>query len=177
MNKEEYISKWLDGSISDEEFSQLKESADFIEYERIVNSLKQFKSDDLNVDEALEELKSRKHRKGKSYQINWVGSSMRIAAAVVILMASYFVFMYTQQIHVETQPAQSAELFLPDSTTVSLNAGSRISYRKFRWNTDRHVNLEGEAYFQVRKGSRFDVKTNKGTVTVLGTKFNVKSTI
>ena len=175
MNKEEYISKWLEDSISEEELKQLKESDEFADYERIVDSLKQFKSDDLNVDEALELLKLRKRRAGNVYRINWVKSSMRLAAAVVILMTSYFVFMYIQVTHVETQPAQSAELFLPDSTSVNLNAGSIISYRKFRWDHDRHVELDGEAYFQVRKGSRFDVITNMGTVTVLGTKFNVRN--
>lgn len=175
MNKEEYISKWLEDSISEEELKQLKESDEFADYERIVDSLKQFKSDDLNVDEALELLKLRKRRAGNVYRINWVKSSMRLAAAVVILMTSYFVFMYIQVTHVETQPAQSAELFLPDSTSVNLNAGSIISYRTFRWDHDRHVELDGEAYFQVRKGSRFDVITNMGTVTVLGTKFNVRN--
>ena len=175
MNKEEYISKWLEDSISEEELKQLKESDEFADYERIVDSLKQFKSDDLNVDEALELLKLRKRRAGNVYRINWVKSSMRLAAAVVILMTSYFVFMYIQVTHVETQPAQSAELFLPDSTSVNLNAGSIISYRKFRWDHDRQVELDGEAYFQVQKGSRFDVITNMGTVTVLGTKFNVRN--
>jgi ferric-dicitrate binding protein FerR (iron transport regulator) len=34
--------------------------------------------------------------------------------------------------------------------------------------------LEGEAFFQVAKGSRFDVETASGIVTVEGTQFNVK---
>ena len=34
--------------------------------------------------------------------------------------------------------------------------------------------MEGEAFFDVAKGAKFDVVTTKGTVSVLGTEFNVK---
>ena len=45
---------------------------------------------------------------------------------------------------------------------------------KKKWKKNRTVNLDGEAYFKVTKGEKFSVKTNSGTITVLGTQFNVK---
>jgi len=55
-----------------------------------------------------------------------------------------------------------------------MNAQSSVRYKPFFWNSDREVLLDGEAYFEVAKGSRFDVVTEAGTTSVLGTRFNVK---
>ena len=38
---------------------------------------------------------------------------------------------------------------------------------------DRMLYLDGEAFFEVKKGSKFSVTTDQGTVSVLGTSFNV----
>jgi ferric-dicitrate binding protein FerR (iron transport regulator) len=54
-----------------------------------------------------------------------------------------------------------------------LNAGSTLSYHPFDWINNRQVFLEGEAFFEVKKGSDFQVETSQGTVEVLGTSFNV----
>ena len=43
------------------------------------------------------------------------------------------------------------------------------------WKESRQLTLDGEAYFKVEKGSTFTVNTNNGSVTVLGTQFNVNS--
>jgi len=61
---------------------------------------------------------------------------------------------------------------LPDGSLVELNAGSRITYS----NTSRTVELQGEAFFQIRKGEGpFVVSTGISKVVVLGTAFNVRS--
>mgnify|MGYP006190948559 CR=1 FL=1 len=64
---------------------------------------------------------------------------------------------------------------LPDNSEVVLNSGSEIQYKKWNWSTERKLNLEGEAFFKVAKGKKFEVATDLGKVTVLGTQFNVKS--
>ena len=46
-------------------------------------------------------------------------------------------------------------------------------FNKNNWKNNRMVNLEGEAFFKVAKGSTFDVETTSGIVRVLGTQFNV----
>jgi ferric-dicitrate binding protein FerR (iron transport regulator) len=56
---------------------------------------------------------------------------------------------------------------------VHLDAVSNLSYSEKNWNNDRSSNLAGQAYFEVNKGSTFKVNTQLGTVSILGTKFNV----
>lgn len=72
-------------------------------------------------------------------------------------------------------PGQRAELVLPDSTKIWLNACSRLVYPVTFMKENRSVVLEGEAYFEVRRNEKvpFVVKTPKTDVKVLGTEFNV----
>lgn len=65
-------------------------------------------------------------------------------------------------------------LTLPDSTVVYLNAESRLTYTD-RYDRERKVRIEGEAYFDVVKGRgtfTVDVGDN-ASIEVLGTSFNV----
>ena len=62
---------------------------------------------------------------------------------------------------------------LPDGSKVVINADSELEYDVASWDQKRIVSLKGEAFFSVEKGSKFTVKTNSGTVQVLGTSFNV----
>ena len=75
-----------------------------------------------------------------------------------------------------TQTSDFRTLQLPDGSTIRLNAGSQIKYKK-DFNTDhRLLTMTGEAYFDVQNGNTpFVIQTNQGQVTVLGTSFNVRS--
>lgn len=68
-------------------------------------------------------------------------------------------------------------LVLPDSSTVWLNEGSRLTYPSVFSPGERVVCLEGEGYFEVVSDSLrpFYVETKSMTVKVLGTRFDVKS--
>lgn len=74
-------------------------------------------------------------------------------------------------------PGQKTQLVLPDGTLVWLNSGSRLSYN-YQYSTyDRVVNLEGEAFFDVKKDTQypFIVKAGEVDVKVHGTAFNVST--
>ena len=73
---------------------------------------------------------------------------------------------------------------LPDRSTVTLNAESKLSYKPVSWFISsishasilsRNVRLEGEAFFEVIPGNRFSVHTGDKRVSVLGTSFNVQA--
>jgi ferric-dicitrate binding protein FerR (iron transport regulator) len=64
---------------------------------------------------------------------------------------------------------------LPDGSQVSLNAGSKLAWNEKKFNKNRLVTLSGEAYFEIEKGGEFIIKTENGTVEILGTKLNVFS--
>ena len=70
-----------------------------------------------------------------------------------------------------------SKVTLPDGSVVNLNSGSILSYPARFDTKSRNVNIQGEAYFNVKKDAMhpFYVKTNGITIRVLGTKFNVKS--
>jgi ferric-dicitrate binding protein FerR (iron transport regulator) len=69
------------------------------------------------------------------------------------------------------------QIVLPDKTVVTLNADSRISYKKNFNNPDREVHLTGEAFFEVTPdpSAPFVVAAGQARVRVVGTDFNVET--
>lgn len=70
---------------------------------------------------------------------------------------------------------QRINITLPDGTGVWLNAGTTIRYPVTFNKAERLVHLDGQAWFDVTKNENapFMVKSPKGTVQALGTKFDV----
>jgi ferric-dicitrate binding protein FerR (iron transport regulator) len=63
---------------------------------------------------------------------------------------------------------------LPDSTKVKLNGNSKLRFTNHLVDGQRYVELEGEAFFDVKKGKQpFIVQTQNQHIRVLGTSFNV----
>ncbi|GGG90055.1 iron dicitrate transporter FecR [Parapedobacter pyrenivorans] len=82
------------------------------------------------------------------------------------------------ELHTMTTPnGGQYRLTLPDGSRVWLNSASSLTYAVNLFERERSVTLSGEAYFEVMSDSRkpFRVITDKQTVTVLGTKFNINS--
>lgn len=90
----------------------------------------------------------------------------------VIFLVGFAAF-YTQDF--ETDRGTHLSINLPDGSSVELNAASKLSFKPYWWRFSRDVAMEGEAYFEVKGGSRFEVTSHYGSVAVLGTSFNVKS--
>lgn len=109
----------------------------------------------------------------KSFQLK---RFFQAAAAIVILLLSiYSVNYYFSNKIVKTQFAEQAEITLPDGTEVTLNAGSKLAWNDKKFTKKRQLTLNGEAYFNVKKGDEFIIKTNLGRVEILGTQLNVFS--
>jgi transmembrane sensor len=95
-----------------------------------------------------------------------------LAAAVIIVVSSLgFMRFYTTTIYA----VNGAHLacILPDNSMIRLNAGSNVSYAPYWWMFERALSLEGEAFFEVEKGSKFVVNSTFGYTEVLGTSFNI----
>ncbi len=97
------------------------------------------------------------------------------AAAVLIFLGLWRIFIYDPASIIKAETGSITHYRLPDGSAVSLNAGSNITFNKNDFNNDRILNLDGEAFFNVEKGSLFTVSTDFGIVKVLGTSFNVHS--
>lgn len=74
-----------------------------------------------------------------------------------------------------TPNGERATLVLPDSSTVYLGPGSKVTYPERFAGETREINLEGEAFFEVKKDPAHAFIIHSGTVRtrVLGTSFRV----
>jgi ferric-dicitrate binding protein FerR (iron transport regulator) len=99
---------------------------------------------------------------------------LAIAASVsLLIVAVYFSIRLFLPNQVQTGIGEYKVVELPDHSKITLNAASSISYNPISWYWNRQVMMEGEAFFEVEKGSDFVVNTSRGTVSVLGTSFNI----
>lgn len=78
---------------------------------------------------------------------------------------------------IETMQGQKTQMTLPDGTKVWLNSDSKLTYAGNFNSSDRIVNLEGEAFFNVTRNEEkeFIVKTSSIDVVVKGTSFDVSA--
>lgn len=98
----------------------------------------------------------------------------RIAVAASIALIATTGLLYVMGSNNFETTSSTAQIELPDGSSVVLNANSTASYNSLAWIFDREVELsKGEAFFEVEEGSTFTVNTPKGTVAVLGTSFDV----
>lgn len=175
MEKEDYIKKWLQGTLDEEEKRIFESTEEYKLLEKLSKSLMFFKAPEYDIHAEYERFRSRSSAKGKVVAMNWLNPLLKIAAVLMVIAGSYFFFLYDSPTVVETLAAEKTEWILPDSSFVALNALSRLSFSEKKWNNKRKVELDGEAFFKVTKGSGFDVETSSGIVRVLGTAFNVKN--
>lgn len=97
-----------------------------------------------------------------------------MAAGIALLAClSTFAAIYTKTIYVPSGTHMA--ITLPDDSRVNLNSGSELSYKPLSWFVTRRVTMEGEAFFNVKKGRKFDVISQGGKTSVLGTSFNIYS--
>lgn len=112
---------------------------------------------------------------------------LRIAASVLFLLATGMSVMFLSQrremqalagrsVTIRSGAAAPSSVVLPDGSEVRLNVNSTLSYRQDFGRTDRRIELAGEGYFIVQRGTegkRFVVQTDCMDITALGTTFNV----
>jgi ferric-dicitrate binding protein FerR (iron transport regulator) len=182
--KELLIHKWLDDELNDAELEAFKELPEYESYTKLSETAKLFKDKSYNVEieygklkSILENRKEEKEEVTKQKPIQWIRTLMQVAAILIIALVVYFAPLYGDTATVKTVASYTTSVELPDNSTVKLNADSSIKYNTRDWDSNREVNLVGEAYFKVEKGSQFDVVTWLGKVSVLGTQFNVKQRV
>jgi transmembrane sensor len=175
MKNEKEILKWLNGDLSSQEIEDLKKSEGFETLEKIAHYASKMETPKVDAEAALDQFKARNKTKKetKVRSLNFKTLYKAAAVIIVLLTSAYFLF-YTTSTLIETQIAQTKTFQLPDDSEVVLNAASKITYNERKWDKKRALTLEGEAYFQVKKGQTFSVNTADGIVKVLGTHFNVK---
>ncbi|GAO41519.1 FecR family protein [Flavihumibacter petaseus] len=100
------------------------------------------------------------------------------AAIAGLLLLSVPFLLSKTRVEVRTDFAETRSVVLPDGSQVTLNANSRLNWKR-DWGkgSQREVWLEGEGFFSVRHtvdNSRFIVHSQDINVEVLGTEFNLQ---
>lgn len=99
---------------------------------------------------------------------------LAIAASLILMLSIGSVLrFYSKTIRVEA--SEQLSYILPDGSEVQLNAQSVLHYNPLWWRISRNLSLDGEAFFQIKKGSTFTVLSKNGRTEVLGTSFNIYS--
>jgi ferric-dicitrate binding protein FerR (iron transport regulator) len=173
MNREELIKKWLDNELSSEELKAFNALDDAQELNKLSNNLKAFKAPEFDYSEAFEGIRYALKTPNAKQSNNWTKQILRVAAIFVISFSVYY-FTTTIDTNISTVVAEKTSIELPDASLITINSLTDISFNEKNWNAKRTLKLNGEAYFKVAKGAKFDVETPSGTVSVLGTQFNVK---
>ena len=175
MEKEYLVKKWLNNELSEAEAEAFKAMDDAKLYEEIIEEAQRFKGDIQAKVASFDELDPLLPAQKKVTALNWTRIVSGLAAILVIGIAMFSLLEKNKMSAFETGYAQNEIITLPDNSIVNLNQLSQLEYNATAWDKERTLDLIGEAYFDVEKGKRFDVKTNQGIISVLGTEFNVLS--
>jgi transmembrane sensor len=170
--KDRFLADWISGKLSDNELSRLVSADDYKAYLQLRNSLGSLRTPDADIDAnfAITKQKLIIGSRNETRRVRPLYYVTATAAVILLFIGLCELFMFSNT--VKTGYGVTDEITLPDHSTVTLNSVSAVSYPSlFRFN--RTLQLDGEAFFEVAKGSKFTVMTPHGDVEVLGTKFTV----
>lgn len=170
-----FLARWMSGELAPEELRAFEESPDYAQFQHITGAMDDLSAPAYNENAALSKIKSRiadsKKPQGKVIPMRSFYRYAAAACAVLAIGIAAF-FLLTDSTFELTADARQ-QVDLPDGSVIQVNEGSTIAYDTELWEQERTVRMDGEAFFDVEKGSTFKVELESGTVTVLGTSFNI----
>ncbi len=176
MDQDQLLYKWLNGQLTEEEKKALEQLPDYDLNRKIIAGARIFKAPDFPVEERFREWQEKRHERGHIRTLWRSTFYYPMAAALILALGLIFIFIgRVNTVTIKTGAFEKKTVLLPDASSVVLNVNSELKYNRLIWKFKRQVDLDGNAFFKVAKGSRFDVETSKGEVSVLGTQFEVKA--
>lgn len=112
-------------------------------------------------------LHSKHKRKRRIIQL-----SVFTSAAAMLLFILWFQF---NNVSIYNSEAPLLAYNLPDGSTVDLNQGATIAYKR-PFSKHRNLRLQGEAFFTIKHDIQhpFEIEVGQAQVKVLGTSFNIR---
>lgn len=176
---EQIFNQWYDSVNDSKGYSDRLTS-----HERKKHKQNVFRSikDDLNINESPPFRPFLMNRPGKGKMFNRVAAIL-VIGTVLSLAGAYLSGVSEQEeiavvmVHKSNPAGQISEITLPDGSTVWLSAASSLKYPEKFSETDRTIELNGEAFFEVIRDTERPFVVNAGPLTtyVLGTTFNIKA--
>jgi transmembrane sensor len=161
------LNEWLKVESNKEEFILLKN-----------DWIKRMEKNTFNSDKAWENVKKGILEAEKVKTRRMVFTYSSIAALLIVGILLFVPTLNSgKEIMIVAEANEIQQVTLHDGSVVHLNAGSKLSYPKKFKAENREVSLSGEAFFNVSKNKQkpFIVRTNRVTIQVLGTSFNVNN--
>jgi len=178
-DQEKLLARWLSGDLSDADRQLLAQENGLDDLRFALDDLEGWKVPELDVKAGLKDLKSRLDQQTAPKQTKQIFFQpwLRVAASIILIAAVAYIFnsmLTSGPTVIATGFGETMSHVLPDGSVVNLDANSSISYSAKNWEDSRELDLDGRALFTVQKGESFTVETDEGSVTVLGTIFDVK---
>jgi transmembrane sensor len=174
-----FLAKWIANEISDAELKKIVSEDDFLAYQKIKVGIDVFEQLEAPLDDTYQKIQQKIQAQtatNPKHKIISLYSKIVFAlAASVLLFFSITKFFGNNYVINQTSYGEQKVVMLLDGSEVIMNAKSELKYDKKNWDISREVSLKGEAFFKVKKGSKFIVMADNGSVTVMGTQFNVNS--
>ncbi|MEN9335127.1 MAG: hypothetical protein RLZZ500_114 [Bacteroidota bacterium] len=167
------LAAWLNNELPEAELNTLRQEEDYAVLEKIKKYSAELQVTDFDTDNLFQSILDK--REGAKVRPLYWKKALQIAAVVTLFLGVGFTYLFLQDQEQIAVNGSTVTFNLPDQSKVMLHSGSEITYSERDWDNNRTLNLNGEAYFKVAKGKKFEVNTQEGTVTVLGTQFNVKA--
>ena len=172
--KDTIYARWLSGNLSEAELEELKANGELEELESIVKLTDEMALPAFNVDAAYKQFQSERSKpvaKQRRLPVRWILA----AAATITLVGVFLFYLNSQPTLLQAVAGENLTHSFADGSKIILNDESTASYYPKNWEENRLVTLNGEAFFDVVKGRKFEVQTEQGTIQVLGTSFNIRS--
>lgn len=174
-DKEDIYAKWINGEISDAELEAVEGREAIEELKQVTQEVDKWSMPAYNIDGGYKKLSSKLQEDSTSKQPSKWPRLLAFACLIGMLIFGLVWYLSSKSEVLEAKPGQQLNFAFQDDSEVWLNSGSIIEYKSADWSTERTLELQGEAMFEVSKGSPFKVNTVNGSVTVLGTQFNVRA--
>ncbi|WP_370862569.1 FecR family protein [Parabacteroides faecis] len=145
--------------------------------QRIRFVAKHYEEGRLDTDKAWQQFAAKHQvRRTVSFRRYWMA-----AASVLLLLIGFGTYYITDRnspewVAITTIPGQIKDVYLPDSTLISMAGSSSIRYDAKSYGKERRVvEMKGKAFFKVTRNETrpFSVYTERTEVTVLGTSFQI----
>jgi len=171
-NSDNFLAKWADGTLSDKEKKSFEKTKEYCQYKTILKGTDLLELPDFDKKALFKKIQDNRGKTSKKIKLfpRW---TYGVAAAVALLIGG--VFFLNTPLEFQTGFGEQLAITLPDNSEVLLNAKTELTYKKRNWKSNRTLNLKGEAYFKVAKGSTFTVLSPLGNVQVVGTQFTVNA--
>lgn len=173
----DFLAKWLNDELDEKSKKAFENSTEGKEIIKLVQATDNLVMSPFDVNQAYDRYKSSGHeiKMKPSHFYNRPIIRLAIAASIITILAISFLLNKSNYTIEKTSIGENRRVELPDGSSIMLNANSSLKYNKENWIDERTIILEGEAFFEVKRGNEFIVQTDEGNIKVLGTSFNVRA--